>query len=314
MKPETLNFIQKLTEADTKTLSQKVLKTAEEVGELAKVVLPFETAHATTHRFGTREKILEEVADVFLANISIGLDIGFTYEEIMEEVERKAVKWAELQVRHNAANYPVPYEIHITVTNTVTNRQSFKDACKSLNVKPIVLDLQMGPNCVEDVMTSSKHFGDNATAYFEMVRISKGLKALGFEVIREKIETVPWHPSAPSIQYGNFMPEKSYFECHLGVFVPESERYQSDVDTLTNIAKMTGAHKSKNVFKVVEGGSIQMITLRDYVSPREIFEDKVADLRNKLDECGFKVDSHITEFAVYDTNTAHDNKWTGDGK
>lgn len=41
----TNDFIKKLSLSDKKTLSQKALKTCEEVGELAKAVLPFDSAH-----------------------------------------------------------------------------------------------------------------------------------------------------------------------------------------------------------------------------------------------------------------------------
>ncbi len=46
-----MKYIQLLTETDQKSLSQKALKACEEVGELAKVFLPFENAHACNHRF-----------------------------------------------------------------------------------------------------------------------------------------------------------------------------------------------------------------------------------------------------------------------
>jgi len=44
---------------------------------------------------------------------------------------------------------------------------------------------------MKDLMTSSTFMGDNISAYNEMKRISDGLLAAGFEILREKIETVP---------------------------------------------------------------------------------------------------------------------------
>lgn len=55
------NYIKSLSIKDKKTLSQKGLKLAEEVGELAKAILPYDSAHGTNHRFIDKEKILEEV-------------------------------------------------------------------------------------------------------------------------------------------------------------------------------------------------------------------------------------------------------------
>jgi hypothetical protein len=46
-------------------------------------------------------------------------------------------------------------------------------------------------------MTSSKHFGDNRSAYDESLRIVNELKDYGYKVVRSKIESVPWHPAAP---------------------------------------------------------------------------------------------------------------------
>jgi len=102
---------------------------------------------------------------------------------------------------------------------------AFKEACASLStdkirVKPIILDLQdkEGDNVFIDTMTSSTFMGDNNSAYYEMKRISEGLSSQGFKVIREKIETVPWHPAAPSKVDGNSaMPKDCYFETHFGV-------------------------------------------------------------------------------------------------
>jgi hypothetical protein len=49
--PDLIEFIKTLSLNDKKTLTQKALKTSEEVGELAKAVLPFEGAAGTLHRF-----------------------------------------------------------------------------------------------------------------------------------------------------------------------------------------------------------------------------------------------------------------------
>lgn len=71
MQTQLLDYIKKLSLDDKKTLSQKALKVAEESGELAKVVLPFDNAAGTIHRFIEKGKILEESVDVILTAISI---------------------------------------------------------------------------------------------------------------------------------------------------------------------------------------------------------------------------------------------------
>lgn len=51
VKRDINNYIKSLSLKDKKTLSQKCLKLTEEVGELAKAILPYDSAHGTNHRF-----------------------------------------------------------------------------------------------------------------------------------------------------------------------------------------------------------------------------------------------------------------------
>jgi NTP pyrophosphatase (non-canonical NTP hydrolase) len=187
MNKDLLKLIESLSANDSKTLSQKALKMTEEVGELAKAVLPFESASGTTHRFVDRNKILEEVADSLLVDLSIMYDVSFTYEELEDMVQKKAMKWAGLQNKERAANFPVPFGIHITVKDAPV--EDFKHACKLIGVKPLLLDLQnnSGENVLFDLMTSQVHIGNNTSAYAAMRETSKALTDFGFKVIREKI-------------------------------------------------------------------------------------------------------------------------------
>jgi hypothetical protein len=307
MHKSTLDTLRTLSAADTKTLSQKTLKAAEEVGELAKVVLPFEGAFATTHRFVDRRRILEEVADGILCLRSVAYDLGFDDSEIEDMVIHKMRKWAELQAREHKANYPVPYEFHITVHTSEIER--FKGTCAALGVKPIVLDLQnqQGESVMHDVMTSSTFMGDNPGAYNEMERIAVGLTEAGFKVVRKKIETVPWHPAAPEAHEGNTppMPKDCYFESHFGVVCTTLRRGE-----LHGIAKQLDAHLSRNIFKKLDGDSFKiMLTARSYEGTATQFKQRVADIEATLKEMGFDVDKVIVEFSVYDTRVNHDSSW-----
>lgn len=306
--PDLLDFVRVLSARDSKSLTGKALKTAEEVGELAKVALPYDSAAGTRHRFVQKEKILEECVDTTLCALSIVFSLGYTLSDFIEMMERKAVKWSGLQEDEAGAEFPLPYEIHITVHNP--DLDAFRAACADLGVKPIVLDLQdkSGGSVVGDVMTSSKAFGDNATAYEEVRRIADGLKARGFAVVREKVETVPWHPAAPRWRDGraaSIMPQNCYFECHFGVMTTRER-----MDDLTVIAKGLDCHRSRNVFKAHEDGTVTvMMTRRVYEGTYESFKDEVARIEAMMGRMGFPLDRVVVEFSIYDTKVGHDAAW-----
>lgn len=309
MHKSTLDTLRALTNNDSKTLSQKALKTSEEVGELAKVVLPFEGAYATTHRFVDRRRVLEEVVDVILCARSIAYDLEFDDGEIEDMVIYKMRKWAELQAREKKANYPVPYEFHITVRTKEIER--FKGTCAALGVKPIVLDLQnqQGESVMHDVMTSSTFMGDNPGAYSEMERIAVGLSEADFEVVRKKIETVPWHPAAPDApdvqEEKQEMPKDCYFETHFGIVCDSVRRSE-----LHELAQELDAHLSRNIFKKLDGDNFKiMLTARSYTGSATAFKKRVENIEVTLKERGFDVDKVIVEFSVYDTRVNHDSSW-----
>jgi len=303
-----LDYIRTLSLSDKKSLQGKTLKAAEEVGELAKVVLPYESAFATTHRFTTPVEILEECADVMLCALSIAYCTGFSTEDVIEMMKEKSDKWAQMQHASNLGEFPVPFEIHITVDMgqcTADNVELFKSTCMGLRVKPIVLDLQTG-SMLKDVMTSSVIVTDNKGAYEEMKRISNGLTAAGFSVVREKIETVPWHPAAPSEETAiKAMPKDCYFECHFNIHV-ETDAHKEEVH---RIAEMFDAHLSRNAFKITQSGYNQMMTHRVYDGTREDFAREVKMIAQEIEDSDLTLEKVIQEFSIYDTKVSHDAGW-----
>ena len=318
------DFIKDLSIKDKKTLSQKTLKLVEEVGELSRVILPFDSAPGTNHRFSDRERILEEVVDVYLSNISIAHSLGFTEEEFNEMLNKKTDKWAKLQLKEAEVTFPLPYEIHVTVDTSENffecDIDGFKSKCQEIDVKPIVLDLEMKEGTLKDVMTSSKHFGDNRTAYEEANRIANKLTSFGYKVVRNKIETVPWHPAAPTFKTGEPIPNGCYFESHIGVVISpdEKESLQEFVQGLNDRCTEAGRIEiggtcklSQNFFKKSKDGSkfVNMLTYRDNMTCRKDFEHGVEAIKWSLDKCGFEFEKVEVEYALYDTNVNHDSKW-----
>lgn len=324
------DYIKNLSIKDRKTLSQKALKTCEEVGELAKAILPFDSAPGTNHRFIDRDKILEEIADVYLTNISIAYSLNFTDEEITEMIQKKAVKWQEIQAKEDNSSFPLPFEIHVTVDmsrivdgdgDPVNGKkffvEDFKRQCKFLGVKPIVLELQLENGTLDDVMTSSKHFGDNRSAYEESERIARELSKMGYRVVRKKIETVPWHSAAPVVDGVIPIPNDCYFESHIGVMItPEQKENLNDfVDFLNDTFEQSEsggvAKMSQNFFKKSNDGSrfINMITYRNNLCGYNTFLEEVEMIKYSLMSNGFEFEKVEVEYAIYDTNVSHDNAW-----
>jgi NTP pyrophosphatase (non-canonical NTP hydrolase) len=320
---EINEFIKSLSIKDKKTLSQKGLKLVEEMGELARVILPFDSAPGTNHRFIDREALLEEVVDIYLSNISIAYSLGFTDDDFNDMLIKKSKKWSELQAKEEKAEFPLPFEIHITIhpdSYSITNStiEDFKEDCVNIGVKPIVLDLEInGESPIKDVMTSSKHFGDNRSAYEESERISKNLEDRGYKVVRKKIESIPWHPSAPVISSGKEIPNGCYFESHIGVVIkPEQKEnlnvFVNEVLKDKELVELSGSAKlSQNFFKKSKDGSkfVNMLTYRSNICGSPKFKLEVETIKALLDENGFDFEKVEVEYAVYDTNVTHDSKW-----
>lgn len=306
MNAQLRDYVRKLTAADPKSLVEKGLKSASEAGELASAILAHANVAGAQHRFVGRANVLDEVADVILAALSVAYELGATDEEVDAEIHRKALKWEGIQAAETGARFPLPFEIHVTVERA--DLDAFRAACADLGVKPIVLDLHLrSGGAVQDVQTSSVFHGDNQGSLAEVRRISDGLAAAGFTVLREKIETVPWHPAAPSeARPGLTMGPGCYFEAHLNVLCTDERR-----PLLKLVAGAHGAHLSRNAFKVLSDGSFTiMITHRAHSGTEADFRRDLGHLSAMLREAGFSVAKEIVEFSIHDTRPAHDAAWT----
>ena len=201
------------------------------------------------------------------------------------------------------------YEIHITVLTSEVER--FQDVCTRIGVKPIILDLQKKSGDVLcEVMTSSIYSTEDiciGSAKAQALGQAVLLEVEGFKVIRTKIETVPWHPEAPSEHNGKRHFMGSHFEAHLGVVI----NYPEDAENLKELCHRFEMHLSKNIFKRRPDGSyIQMATYRSYDKVKEDFELLVNEISNVL------FSKHLVleklpkiEFAIFDSNIHHDSQW-----
>ena len=306
MNRDLLELIRQLSDRDFKSLPEKGLKAAEEVGELAAAILPYVSAHSTMHKFVGREGILDGVADVIICALSVAYSVGATDNEVEAWIENKSLFWAEIQKKVLKISDKLPFEVHITVKTNEIER--FREACRTLAVKAVVLDIQntSGNTITHDVMTSSKFLAaTNREAHDQMERVATGLAGMGFLVTRKKIETAPWHPAAPSAEFGGTMPPWCYFESHFNIIVPESR-----LEELQAEAARLSCHLSRNVLKKLDDGLVQvMMTSRFYDGTREDFATNVALIKSRLAYGGYKMEKEVVEFSLYDSRVSHDAEW-----
>ncbi len=295
-----LNQINSLSLRDTKTLSQKGLKAAEEVGELARAILPLEGAYGTNHRLPCLDKVSEECADIILVAYSIMASLGLEIKDVMNILQRKADYWQFLIDNEDKTDInKLHFEIHVTVTD-VPSLEAFQKDCNILGAKPIILDLYTEETTIKDIMTSSKIVGTTKDAVDYTKKLGRDLRALGYNVVREKIETVPWHPAA-QIKPNN---ASAYFEAHLA-FEPNDEFL------LNNFAKMHDIHLSRNAMKKGDK-SVTMGTYRVDASLTNptAFDDNVALICKSARALGLHIrEKPHTEYSLFDTNERHDGEW-----
>ncbi len=305
MNKQLLEYIKNLSLNDKKTLSQKALKTCEEVGELAKAILPFDAAHGTNHRFSSREDILEESVDTILCALSIAYSMGVTDEELENILVLKSGKWGTLQMNEDKyyknSKFALPYELHVTVK--ANDVEKFKTVCAKIGCTPVYLDLYSPDDVVKELMSESRFYGNSREAYVELKRISLDLRNEGFEILREKIETVPWHPAAPK-ENGSVeeMPKDSYFEAHFSYDLPK--------DKSLNLLVNSGFNVAVNILKSDDDKNRVLITVRSLEKSYEDFSNLVKNKKYSIYRLiGEEPRSELHEYSIYDSNLPHDLNW-----
>jgi NTP pyrophosphatase (non-canonical NTP hydrolase) len=303
-----IDFANRLSDDDPKTLLERQVKASVELGELGDALLSYEGAPGALAKYTTREQIIDEIADVMLVIYSIARKVNATPEELVAMLLRKANKWQGKQAAEGAIKDPtkIPFELHLSVSVISGGHEvnpglfkMFKEVCAETGVKATVLTLYHGDGSTsEDWMTSSVHVGTNESADREMRRIGERLFRTGFNVVREKVETVPWHPGAKTLS-------GCYFEKHWEILLTEDQI----PGLLNNVINDYGA-VSRNVRKgPVDGNLLVSVTIRNYRADRIEFEQDCDKFEEKLRGVGYVIVDSIMEYAIHDTNAAMDKDW-----
>lgn len=193
------------------------------------------------------------------------------------------------------------HELHVTTNPLTTDPALFAEACGSLGVKAHVIYNEM-PNGQEtiDYLTGSEYDCTTAEAFRQLGRIATVLESFGLEVVREKIESTPWHPAAPR-EEGARHPIGTYFESHFTI---------PDLPT-THGWKLLRYEQHPFYISTTDNKRRQGLlfaTMRHYDSTSAKFCALVDEIYENLAQ-QVDVSRPTVEFAVYDTNPDHDKKW-----
>ncbi len=194
-----------------------------------------------------------------------------------------------------------PFEIHITVKKGILFSH-FQKICEELGVKALLIwNYNRDGDIIHDWMTRSVIRGSVADAYKEMHLVSFGLGDAGIEVVRNKIETVPW-------LYDSLQKTKPYFETHIEVSVKSSKIHciynENVLDFVIDMAHKLGGYVSQNSNKP----DTAMITFRmDHVNDYE-FKMYVKRMRSVLGSSLY-IGKEIIEMTIHDDNKSHDDSW-----
>lgn len=195
------------------------------------------------------------------------------------------------------------FEIHLTIETYPLDGDDvfftrFSEVCrKYLNSKAIwIKNVIRNGTTINDIMTSDVLRG---VSYEEVVRVMNAkadfLEAYGYNVIRHKIET-------PAKNAANCCSEEGYFECHMDVWVPPKS-----FDKFFFLAKNYNYSISRNESKP---GGFYIVTVRDRNMSFETFKELCLRIEGSVLWClDIFSDKKLYEYAVYDDNEAHDDKW-----
>lgn len=182
------------------------------------------------------------------------------------------------------------FEIHITVE--VKDLSQFITDCNVIGVKPIIIETEPPSEFEQQVMTSSKHNGDD---YKETLsNLIDKLK--NYKIVRSKVEIQPETTKHPTHQY---------YESHLRLRLPKD--YNRDI--ISDLCKKLDFHLSRNLLKKDDDISYQMITYRNHECDFNDFNSRIDSMYNELQKIGVICDKKEIEECVYDSNIKIDNNW-----
>jgi hypothetical protein len=154
------------------------------------------------------------------------------------------------------------FESHITIEAAdLTERQRFQAVCQQLGVKCVLIELPEGVTRSQP-MTACHHHGDIGLVLEEVISLCGNLRALGFTLLRVKLEAVATNDGVPDTEAeAAQFPPGNYFEFHLKLPLPAN----TDYETLRTCCARHTARLSRNALKTEHDGRYErFVTLRLY--------------------------------------------------
>lgn len=191
----------------------------------------------------------------------------------------------------------IPFELHITTESFSASRQAeFVSFCSAANAKPLLIELAKGEHTIQPMFSKVVYTGNIDKALSVATGIAVSLDQAGFPVKRLKIEVPAEHSGSAAIQTDGVT---NYFECHLKIRL-----YRED--NLLSLCEKHQVHLSLNALK--DAAHTRFITLREFGS-KDIFEQRVEQLAEALEQGGWPVIKQQAEYCIYDNNNLLDNGW-----
>lgn len=208
-----------------------------------------------------------------------------------------------------------PYEIHITVkTGDV---EKFKTDCNGLGINPLFIRNQRKNRFWGDLLTNQEVIGQYPEAVAAMGITRNGLEGLGYEIVRQKIETTLENTQfAPQTRTENLRDfSMMYYEAHFKMAMPlgtpSLNEFLEGKDA--RISTMYGLHLSTNMFSDSKKTSSFIFTYRRnrvQVNSANDFSSYVESIRRDLKRgYGLTVREVSREVCVIDSNEGHDAEW-----
>lgn len=298
------------TQLDKKDFLSTYAKVGEETGELAKEILSYLNEPTNLHRFSSKNNIIEECVDTILTVYSLALKAGANQAEIEDMMNLKLSKWSVILQNEGRLKdiNKIPYEYHITFEfdKEKYSIEHLREICNRYNTKLVILEI---PSVTGDVykeyMTSSNFYGKNSEAIQLCTELANNFRMEGLNVVREKVETVPWHPLSPQT---TDTAHDGYFEAHIEIPI-DNDINPYTLFYLKRICSDFNAVFSQNIFKKYNDYYVQMVTIRKHNSCRKSMENIINDFTSKLKCISISTSTPLLEFCIYDTNKELDNKW-----